>query len=45
VQAILKMMGDRVDELILELTQDHLLLLDKDGKTNYDWRRVRSKGA
>ena len=45
VQAILKMMGDRVDEPILELTQDRLLLLDKDGKTKYDWRRVRSKGA
>ena len=41
VQAILKLMGDRVDELILELTQDRLLLLDKDGKTKYDWRRVR----
>jgi hypothetical protein len=45
VQAILKIMGDRVDEPILELTQDRLLLLDKDGKTKYDWRRVRSKGA
>jgi hypothetical protein len=41
VQLILKAMGDRVDEPILELTQDRLLLLDKDGKTKYDWRRVR----
>ena len=41
VQTILKAMGDRVDERILELTQDRLLLLDKDGKTKYDWRRVR----
>jgi hypothetical protein len=40
VQAILKMMGDRVDEPILELSQDRLLLLDKDGKTKYDWRRA-----
>ncbi len=39
VQAILKMMGDRVDEPILELTENRLLLLDKDGKTKYDWRR------
>jgi hypothetical protein len=39
VQAILKMMGDRVDEPILELSQERLLLLDKDGKTKYDWRR------
>lgn len=41
VQMILKMMGDRVDEPILELTDKQLLLLDKDGKTKYDWRRVR----
>ena len=41
VRLILKTMGDRVDEPILELTKDRLLLLDKDGKTKYDWRRVR----
>ncbi|MBC8871725.1 MAG: hypothetical protein H8E44_20040 [Planctomycetes bacterium] len=41
VQMILKMMGDRVDEPILELTDKRLLLLDKNGKTKYDWRRVR----
>jgi hypothetical protein len=41
VNMILKMMGDRVDEPILELTQDRLLLLDKDGKTRYDWRRKK----
>jgi hypothetical protein len=41
VQMILKTMGDRVDEPILELTEDRMLLLDKDGKTKYDWRRVR----
>ena len=41
VQLILKTLGDQVDEPILELTQDRLLLLDKDGKTKYDWRRVR----
>jgi len=41
VQLILKTLGDRVDEPILELTQDRLQLLDKDGKTKYDWRRVR----
>jgi hypothetical protein len=33
------MMGDRVDQPILELTADQLLLLDQDGKTKYDWRR------
>jgi hypothetical protein len=42
VQMILKTMGDRVDEPILELTQDRLLLLDKDGKTKYDWRKKAS---
>jgi hypothetical protein len=45
VNLILKTMGDTVDEPILELTEDRLLLLDRDGKTKYDWRRVRSKTA
>ena len=40
VKAILSMMGDRVDEPILELSDDRLLLLDADGETQYDWRRV-----
>jgi hypothetical protein len=40
VNMILKMMGDRVDEPILELTEERLLLLDKDGETRYDWRRT-----
>jgi hypothetical protein len=41
VNMILKMMGDRVDEPVLELTPDRLLLLDKDGETRYDWRRKK----
>ena len=40
VNLILKMMGDRVDEPILELTEQRLLLLDGDGQKKYDWRRV-----
>ena len=44
VKAILTMMGDRVDEKILELTQDRLLLLDQNGKRKYEWRRVKSAG-
>jgi hypothetical protein len=40
VRLILKTMGDEVDEPILELTEGRLLLLDRDGKTKYDWRRV-----
>jgi hypothetical protein len=43
VSLILKTMGDRVDEPILELTQQRMLLLDGDGKTKYDWRRVDAK--
>lgn len=41
VRMILKMKGDRVDEPILEVTGERLLLLDADGITRYDWRRVR----
>jgi hypothetical protein len=41
VTMILKTMGDHVDEPILELTEDRLRLLDGDGKTKYDWKRVR----
>jgi lysophospholipase L1-like esterase len=40
VRLILNTMGDRVDEPILELNKDRLLLMDGDGKTKYDWRRV-----
>jgi hypothetical protein len=39
------MMGDRVDEPILELTEDRLVLLDKDGKTKYNWRRKKGDGV
>ncbi len=42
VKMILNTMGDHVDEPILELTDDRLLLLDKDGKTKYDWKRVKA---
>ena len=45
VKLILKMKGDRVDEPILELTEDRLVLLDKDGKTKYNWRRKRDEGV
>jgi hypothetical protein len=40
VGMILKTMGDTVDEPILELTGSRLRLLDQDGKTKYDWRRM-----
>jgi len=41
VRLILATMGDRVNEPILELTAKRLLLLDADGKTKYDWRRIK----
>ena len=41
VQIALKTIGDTADERILELTEQRLLLLDGDGKTKYDWRRVQ----
>ena len=41
VKLILKMMGDRVDEQILELTADRLWLLDQNGKRKYDWHRTK----
>jgi hypothetical protein len=40
VQLILKSMGDRVEQPIMEATPEKLLLLDADGKTKYDWRRA-----
>jgi hypothetical protein len=44
VNMVLSTLGDETDEEILELTPDRLLLLDKDGKTQYDWRRLRANG-
>ena len=40
VNLILKTMGTESDQKILELTKERLLLLDADGKTIYDWRRM-----
>lgn len=41
VSMVLKSAGDRLTQSILELTENRMLLLDKDGETRYDWRRVR----
>ncbi len=40
VNMILNTMGNTAEDTILELTDDRLLLLDKDGKTQYDWKRL-----
>lgn len=45
VNLILTWMGDRVSEKILELSDQRLLLLDEDGQTQYDWKRVRRPRA
>ena len=42
VKIILNTMGDHVDEPIMELTENRLLLLDQDGKTKYDWKRLKA---
>jgi hypothetical protein len=42
VNMILNTMGDTAVEAVLELTDERLLLLDKDGKTEYDWRRMKT---
>jgi len=41
VNLILNMMGNTAEDSIQELTDDRLLLLDKDGKTQYDWKRFK----
>ena len=40
VNLIITTMGDVAEQKILELTADRMLLLDSDGVTEYDWRRV-----
>jgi hypothetical protein len=44
VNLILNTMGNTAEGTILEVTADRLLLLDKDGKTRYDWKRLRKDG-
>jgi hypothetical protein len=41
VNLIMKAMGDSTDQEILTLTAERMHLLDPNGKTKYDWRRVR----
>jgi hypothetical protein len=45
VNLILKTMGDSTTQRILKLTKSRLRLLDEDGETEYDWRRVESSDA
>jgi len=41
VNLVLNMAGNTGEDTILELTDDRLLLLNKDGKTKYNWRRAK----
>jgi hypothetical protein len=41
VKLILNLMGNQVNESILELTDERLVLLDENGRTRYEWKRVR----
>jgi hypothetical protein len=41
VKLILNLMGNQVNEPILELTDERLVLLDENGRTRYEWKRVR----
>lgn len=41
VNLILNTLGDTAVDTILEISEDRLLLLDQDGKTQYDWRRAK----
>lgn len=45
VQLVLKLYGNEASYKILELTSDRMLLLDGDGKTQYDWRRPNASGT
>lgn len=40
VHMVLQTMGDTAEHEILELTSEQMLLLDADGSTRFDWRRV-----
>jgi hypothetical protein len=40
---ILATMGNTSDLKILDLTRDRMLILDADGVTKYDWRRVNDE--
>ena len=42
VNIIINTMGDTAEDTLVEVTEEKLLLLDKDGKTQYNWRRVKT---
>lgn len=44
-QLVMKLYGTRAEYRLLKLDDQQLLLLDADGKTQYDWRRLSSGNA
>jgi len=45
VNIVLKTVGTTVDEKILVLNNETMVLLDKDGKTKYNWKRLKPDSA
>jgi hypothetical protein len=41
VEFVKRRVGDRASDKIVKLTADRMILIDQDGETRYEWRRVR----
>jgi hypothetical protein len=41
VEFVKNRVGDRASDRIVKVTADRMLLVDQDGETQYDWRRLR----
>ena len=41
VEFVKRRVGDRASDLIVKVTGDRMVLIDQDGETRYNWRRVR----
>jgi hypothetical protein len=41
VEFVKKRVGDRASDKIVKVTDDRMILVDQDGETRYEWRRVR----
>ena len=41
VEFVKKRVGDHASDEIVKVTADRMVLIDQDGETRYNWRRVR----
>ena len=41
VEFVKRRVGDRASDKIVKLTADRMILIDQDGETRYEWRRVK----